>query len=151
MSKIFYDRRKFVKLSTSAAVGGAAILSGVTLPEKSFVQGQTNNRTLRLGFVGIGGRGTYHLNCALGIEGIEVPAICEVIPKRLQEAKRRVEDAGLPTPRLYGKGVTDFKRLCANEKLDAVICSTSWEWHTPVCIAAMKSDKHCVSEVPIVL
>ncbi len=151
MSKIFYDRRKFVKLSTSAAVGGAAILSGVTLPEKSFVQGQTNNRTLRLGFVGIGGRGTYHLNCALGIEGIEVPAICEVIPKRLQEAKRRVEAAGLPTPRLYGKGVTDFKRLCANEKLDAVICSTSWEWHTPVCIAAMKSDKHCVSEVPIVL
>jgi len=151
MNKLYYTRRKFVKLSTAAAVGGAAVLSGIGFPQEASAQNQGNNRAIRLGFVGIGGRGTYHLNCALGMEGIEVPAICEVIPKRLQEAKKRVEDAGLPTPKLYGKGVTDFKRLCETEKLDAVICCTSWEWHAPVCLAAMRSDKHCVSEVPIVI
>ena len=151
MNKIYYNRRKFVKLSTTAAVGGAAVLSGIGFPKEASAQIQTNNRTLRLGFVGIGGRGSYHLNAALGIEGIEVPAICEVIPKRLQQAKKWIEEAGLPTPRLYDRGVTDFNRLCETEKLDAVICSTSWEWHTPVCLAAMKNDKHCVSEVPIVL
>jgi hypothetical protein len=150
MHKINYTRRKFVKLSTAATVGGA-VLSGIGLPKNALAQPQGNNRTLRLGFVGIGGRGTYHLNCALGMEGIEVPAICEVQPKRLQEAKQRIEKAGLPTPRLYGRGVTDFKRLCDNEKLDAIICCTSWEWHTPVCLAAMNTDKHCVSEVPIVI
>jgi hypothetical protein len=151
MNKIYYTRRKFVKLSTTAAVGGAAVLSGISFPQAELIQNQTINRPLRLGFVGIGGRGSYHLNAALGIEGIEVPAICEVIPKRLQQAKKWIEEAGLPTPHLYDKGVTDFKRLCETEKLDAVICSTSWEWHTPVCLAAMKNDKHCVSEVPIVL
>jgi hypothetical protein len=150
MNKIYYTRRKFVKLS-SAAAGGAAFLSGMGFPKESSFQNQASNRTLRLGFVGIGGRGSYHLNAALGIEGIEVPAICEVIPKRLQQAKKWIEEAGLPTPHLYDRGVTDFKRLCETEKLDAVICSTSWEWHTPVCLAAMKNDKHCVSEVPIVL
>jgi len=150
MKKSKYTRRKFVKLSTTATVGGA-VLSGIGFPEEASALTQTNNKTLKLGFVGIGGRGTYHLNCALGIEGIEVPAICEVIPKRLQAAKKRITDAGLPVPRTYGKGVTDFKRMCDNEELDAIICSTSWEWHTPVCLAAMNTDKHCVSEVPIVL
>ena len=151
MNKIHYTRRKFVKLSTAATVGGTAILSGIGLPFEASAQNQSNDRTLRLGFVGIGGRGSYHLNAALGIEGIEVPAICEVIPERLQQAKKWIEEAGLPSPHLYDRGVTDFKRLCETEKLDAVICSTSWEWHTPVCLAAMKNDKHCVSEVPIVL
>ena len=150
MNKINYTRRKFVQLSTTATVGGA-VLSGIGLPKEVIPQSRENNRTLKLGFVGIGGRGTYHLNCALGMEGIEVPAICEVIPKRLQQAKKRIMDAGLPEPRLYGRGVTDFKRLCDNEQLDAIICCTSWEWHAPVCLAAMNTDKHCVSEVPIVV
>src|ERR1035437_9029763 len=129
MSKIHYSRRKFVKLSTAATVGGA-MLSGLNLTNPVLTRSNINNKPLRLGFVGIGGRGSYHLNSALGIEGIEVPAICEVIPKRLQQAKKWIEEAGLPTPHLYDKGVTDFKRLCETEKLDAVICSTSWEWHT---------------------
>ena len=150
MNKTNYTRRKFVKLS-AATVGEAALISGLGLQREALAQNQDTNRTLRLGFVGIGGRGSYHLNAALGIEGIEVPAICEVIPERLQQAKKWIEDAGLPTPRLYDRDVTDFKRLCETENLDAVICSTSWEWHTPVCLAAMKNDKHCVSEVPIVL
>jgi hypothetical protein len=151
MNKIYYNRRKFVRLSATAAVGGSAILSGIGFPKEVAAMNPDKDRTLRLGFVGIGGRGSYHLNAALGIEGIEVPAICEVIPERLQQAKKWIEEAGLPTPNLYDRGVTDFRRLCETEKLDAVICSTSWEWHTPVCLAAMKNDKHCVSEVPIIL
>lgn len=150
MSKIHYSRRKFVKLSTTATVGGA-MLSGLNLTNPVSTGSGIKNKPLRLGFVGIGGRGSYHLNSALGIEGIEVPAICEVIPERLQRAKKWIEDAGLPTPHLYDRGVTDFKRLCETEKLDAVICCTSWEWHTPCCLSAMNNDKHCVSEVPMVL
>lgn len=108
-------------------------------------------RPLRLGFVGIGGRGSYHLDCALGFEGVEVPALCETQDDRLQQAKSWVEESGRPTPRLYGRGETDFERLCAEEDLDAVICCTSWKWHTPVCLAANRSEKNAVSEVPIVL
>jgi len=132
MSKIYYNRRKFVKLSTTAAVGGAALLSGLSFPRGASAQNPLNEKPIRLGFVGIGGRGSYHLNAALGMEGIEVPAICEVIQKRLQQAKKWIEESGRPTPKLYNKGVTDFKRLCETEKLDAVICCTSWEWHAPV-------------------
>ena len=57
MSKIYYNRRKFVKLSTAAAVGGSAVLSGINFPAEASMQNIANDKTLRLGFVGIGGRG----------------------------------------------------------------------------------------------
>ena len=108
-------------------------------------------KTIRLGFVGVGDRGSYHLDAALGIEGVEVPALCDINDKYLYRAKRWVEDSGRPAPSLYGKTETDFERLSAEEDLDCVICSTPWKWHAPCCLSAMRNDKHAVSEVPIVL
>ena len=139
-----YDRRQFVNLST-----GGVIQSVNSSAEETPRQSEAKSRTLRLGFIGIGGRGSYHLNCALGIEGVEVPAICELKPVRLHKAKRWIEEAGLPTPKMYDRGPYDFLRLCEQEDLDAIICCTPWEFHTVVCLAAMKNNKHAVSEVPV--
>ena len=138
-----YDRRQFVNLSTG----------GMLPPEESYTEKAASlnlpqGRTLRIGFIGIGGRGSYHLNCALGIEGVEVPAICEIKPVRLYEAKRAVEAAGLPSPKMYDKP-TDYLKLCEQEDLDAIVCCTPWEFHTPVCVAAMKNGKNAISEVPL--
>lgn len=110
-----------------------------------------SDKPIRLGFVGLGGRGSYHLDAALGIEGVEVPALCEIVDSRLQSAEAWVRESGRPAPKLYGRGEADFERLCGEEELDCVICSTSWKWHAPVCLAANRSGKHAVSEVPIVL
>lgn len=143
------NRRRFIKQS-SVAMGGLAI-TNISSPLDIFSQNSNIAEPIRLGFVGIGGRGSYHLDVALGMEGVLVPAICEIKPERLYQAKRWIEESGQPTPRLYDKGLTDFKRLCEEETLDAIICSTSWEWHAPVCLAAMNNDKHAVSEVPIIL
>jgi predicted dehydrogenase len=143
-----FDRRNFVKLAATGSVDDQDS-NGKSFPKQASTQNQSGEKTLRLGFIGLGGRGSYHLNAALGIEGIEVPAICELKPVRLYQAKRWIEAAGLPTPRMYDRGPEDFKRLCESEDLDAVICSTPWEYHTPVCVAAMKNNKHAVTEVPI--
>ncbi|MCK5346274.1 MAG: Gfo/Idh/MocA family oxidoreductase, partial [Candidatus Heimdallarchaeota archaeon] len=106
---------------------------------------------IRIGFVGVGGRGSFHLDVALDIDGVEVPALCDIKPEYLHRAKRWVEESGRPTPALYGKSRTDFERMCETEDLDLVVCSTSWKWHVPVLLAAMKNNKNAVSEVPIVL
>ena len=142
-----FNRRDFLKMST-AAVGGLAL--GGLSPNKSSAQTTQSSKTIRLGFVGVGNRGSYHLDCALGIEGVEVPAVCDINEERVNRAKQWVEEAGQPAPRLYGRTDTDFERLCQEEELDAIICSTSWKWHAQVCLAAMKTDKHAVSEVPII-
>ncbi|WP_375586290.1 Gfo/Idh/MocA family protein [Cyclobacterium xiamenense] len=137
------DRRYFLKLST-LALGG---ISMGLLSNPSKAVGLKQN--LRLGFVGIGGRGSYHLDTALGITGVEIPAICDIDPKNLYQAKRWIEESGQPSPRLYDRGPTDFIRLCEEEELDAVICATPWDTHAPVCLAAMRNGKHAACEVPI--
>jgi predicted dehydrogenase len=110
-----------------------------------------NEKPVRLGFVGVGDRGSWHLDAALGIPGVEVVALCDIAPHYLDRARQWVESAGQPTPRLYNRSDTDFERLCGEEDLDCVICSTPWEWHAPVCLAAMNNEINAVSEVPIIL
>lgn len=38
--------------------------------------------------------------------------------------------------------------MCETEDLDLVFTATPWEWHVPVCIAAMENGKHVATEVP---
>ncbi len=147
-----YDRRDFLKMSS--VVTGGAVLSGIGLSQQAVAQNKAkssqDSKNIRLGFIGIGGRGQYHLTSALGIEGVEVPAICEIKPERLYTAKRWIEDSGRSTPKLYD-GPEDYKRLCEEEDLDAVIICTPWDLHAPMCLAAQRNNKHAVSEVPMLL
>jgi len=139
------DRRDFLRISTVTAAGAAAAGAGMAQ------QAVSPSRPIRLGFVGIGGRGSYHLDCALGMEGVVVPAVCDIDDNALFKAKRWVEEAGQPAPATYGDSRTAYRALCEKEDLDCVICCTPWEYHTPCCVAAMKNGKNAVSEVPIVL
>ena len=134
------DRRNFLSL---AAAGLA--LSGSVAAQTS------STKPVRLGFVGVGNRGSYHLDCALGIEGIEVVALCDIDDKALYRGKRWVEEAGHPSPHLYGDSRTAYVQLCEKETLDCIICCTHWQYHAAVCVAAMKNNKNAVSEVPIVI
>ena len=135
------DRRDFLNVS----------LAGMALPGAGLAQQASFSKPVRLGFVGVGNRGSYHLDCALGIEGVEVLALCDVDDRALYRAKRWVEEAGQPSPRIYGDSKTAFKALCEKESLDCIICCTPWEYHAQVCVAAMKNGKNAVSEVPIII
>jgi predicted dehydrogenase len=139
------DRRDFMKVTTAAT--GGLLLTQLGMARTSL----NEDKPIRIGFVGVGSRGAYHLDAALGIEGVLVPAVCDIKDANLYRAKRWIEEAGQPTPTLYGKTDTDFVRMCETEELDVVICATSWKWHAAVCIAAMNNGKHAVSEVPIIL
>ncbi|MCZ2077147.1 MAG: Gfo/Idh/MocA family oxidoreductase [Bryobacteraceae bacterium] len=113
--------------------------------------GVRDTKPIRAGIVGVGDRGSYHMDLLLGTDLVEIPAICDINPDYLYRAKRWIEQAGKPSPELYDRGKTDFERLCERSDLDLVVCATSWEWHAPVCIAAMKAGKHATTEVPAAL
>ncbi len=132
-------RRDFLSLSAA----GLALSSG------ALAQSVSSSKPVRLGFVGVGNRGSYHLDCALGMEGVEVVALCDIDDQKLYRGKRWVEESGRPTPHLYGDSRTAYEALCEKETLDCIVCCTPWQCHTPVCVAAMKNGKHAVSEVPI--
>jgi hypothetical protein len=103
---------------------------------------------VRIGYVGVGGMGAAHVRNLLRIPGARIAAICDIVEDRVTLMQKWVTEAGQPEPRGYSRGPRDFERLCETEDLDLVYTATPWEWHVPVCVAAMKNGKHAATEVP---
>ncbi|MBX7187836.1 MAG: Gfo/Idh/MocA family oxidoreductase [Vicinamibacteria bacterium] len=103
---------------------------------------------VRVGFVGCGLQGTEHIKNLLDIEGVELRAVCDIVPEKTERAQKLAKDAGKREPRAFTRGPRDFERLCAEEDLDLVYTATPWEFHVPVMLAAMKNGKHAATEVP---
>jgi hypothetical protein len=103
---------------------------------------------VRIGFVGVGGMGSAHCRNLLRIDGVELKAICDIVPEKVTRIQDLAVEAGHRRPTGYPRGDWDFRRMCEEEELDLVYNATPWEWHVPICVAAMENDKHAVTEVP---
>ena len=138
-----YSRRDFLK--SSSVVGASIPLVGLGSQEVS----SSTEKPVRLGFIGVGDRGSFDLDICLGMDGVQIIALCDINDSYLYRAKRWVEEAGQSSPSLYGKTRTDWQRMCDTEELDLVVNATPWEWHTPVNVAAMKTGKNVACEQPV--
>jgi predicted dehydrogenase len=101
-----------------------------------------------VGFVGVGGRGTGLLRQLLRLEGVQVPALCDIKEANLARAQDLVVKAGQPRPEGYSRSETDFRRLCERTDIDLVMNATPWHWHTPIAVAAMTAGKDTATEIP---
>ncbi len=157
------DRRDALKLIAGglglAALGGTAACAHTVGPasvEPRRNAGPAPERflaaapmdTVRIGFVGVGGQGTAHVHNLLRVEGCVIKAVDDIVPEKVTKIQDLVEQAGFPRPTGYSRGPTDFARLCEQEDLDLVFNATPWEWHVPICLAAMRNGKHAATEVP---
>lgn len=136
------SRREFIRNSAAAAAAGA-------LAPSALLSSPGSGKPVRLGFVGVGSRGTYLLRTALDIGGVEIVAICDIDADHLARAQRLVERREMPTPAAYGNGPEDYRRMVESEQLDAVVNATPMELHTPVMVAAMEAGCHGATEVPV--
>mgnify|MGYP003310895889 CR=1 FL=1 len=102
---------------------------------------------IRLGIVGMGGRGQGVMERISGLPGIKVVAICDKNPTKLAEAAKRLEKAGKPAAKQY-LGDEAWKALCEDENVNVVYNTTPWELHVPVALGAMNGGKHVFTEVP---
>lgn len=108
----------------------------------------TRHETVRLAIVGTGLRGTSVLREWLAVDGVRITALADIVPEKAARAAQLVTAAGQPAPALYTAGERDFERLVARDDIDIVYTATPWQWHVPVCLAAMKAGKHAATEVP---
>jgi len=150
------SRREFLKAGAvtglGAALGGVAprAIAGIGQARGT---GRTQFRVapvdpVRVGFVGVGGMGSAHVQNYMNIDGVEIKAVCDIVPAKVERVQKWCADAGRPKPAGYSNGPWDFKRMCETEELDLVMTATPWEWHVPVCVAAMENGKHAATEVP---
>jgi predicted dehydrogenase len=137
----------------AAALGVAALtrptgLSAQSAPQGSVPFAAPPMDVVRIGFVGVGGQGTGHVQNLVTIPGVRIVAVCDIDESHAARAAGIIVAAGQAPPSQYTRGPTDFVRLCETEELDLVFTATPWEWHVPVCVAAMRNGKHAATEVP---
>ena len=103
---------------------------------------------VRMGLIGCGERGSSMLTEFLGVEGLAVTAVCDVVKDAALHAQATVERAGQHPPAVYASGERDFENLLRRDDVDFAYIPTPWEWHVPMALAAMHSGKHAFVEVP---
>lgn len=136
------SRREFLKAGTVGSVG--LMLSPAVFASMS----ADDEKPVRIGCVGVGERGTDLMSILLKMPGIEVPAICDILPAHAEQAQNIIVQSGRAKPEAYTRGDEDYKRLMDRNDLDAVLIATPWEWHAPMAVYAMKAGKYAAVEVP---
>ncbi len=103
--------------------------------------------SIRLGIVGMGGRGCGIVNRASKLPGVTITAICDNVPDKVARAQKRLADLKKPAAKEY-LGDTAWRKLCEDPNVDVVYNTTPWDLHVPVQLAAMRGGKHVFTEVP---
>lgn len=159
-------RRQIIKAGTLALGMAGLDLRGATAPDTQQTIGTTAtaaspssqqtmigvkfepHEIVRLGIIGVGGRGTDLLRDLLAIPHVEVKAICDVVPEKAAKAQASAQAAGQKSPVLYTKNDRDYENLCRRDDLDLIYIATPWKWHVPMAVAVMEAGKHAAVEVP---
>ncbi len=127
-------RRTFVGTGVAVAVGAATSRSATA-------QAASANDKVRLGFIGVGNRGSQLLDAFLEQPDMEVAAICDIYQPYVDRAKKRLGDGVTP--------YTDFRKLIDNKDIDAVVIATPDHWHAIQCITACDAGKDVYCEKPL--
>jgi predicted dehydrogenase len=85
----------------------------------------------------------------LGVENLEIVAICDNVAKNAADGRALIEKAGRKAPELYTDGDRAYEKMVMRDDLDFIYIATPWEWHAPQAIAAMKAGKQVGVEVPL--
>jgi predicted dehydrogenase len=136
------NRKDFIKTTTAAGVG-----LSVVNPSFNLLRG-SDDRVVRLGFIGVGSRGTGHLRGMLARNDVQVNAICDISEANALRAQKMLLDAGKGKADIYTKGADDYLNLAARDDLDGILIATPWEYHVEQSIAGMKAGKYVAVEIP---
>ena len=98
------SRREFLRATVAAG------LAAVVRPAAAKAQEATAQATalplyaappierVRIGYVGVGERGSFHVESLLRIEGAEIRAVCDIVPEKVAAAQAKVKAAGQAPP-----------------------------------------------------
>ena len=103
--------------------------------------------TVRIAFVGVGGRGASAVKRYTQIDGVRIMAFCDLKQDRLDLCQGYLKDAGLPEADNY-LGETAYKELCDRDDIDLVYIATDWLDHVPISVYALEHGHHVACEVP---
>lgn len=98
---------------------------------------------IRIGYIGLGGRGRGLLKDIVLAQQEKVTAVCDSYEDRALEGVALVEKAGQKRPAVY----TDYRRVIGDENVNTIIIATAWESHVQIAVDAMYAGKAVAMEV----
>lgn len=118
------------------------------------------NDKIRVGFIGVGNRGTQLLGIFMDQPDVEVAALCDVYepyvlrdrskvdPRYIQTRPGQIPDMNEKFPSMVER-YSDYRKLLENKSIDAVCIATPDHWHAIMTIEAIKAGKDVYVEKPL--
>lgn len=151
-------RREFIKKTPLAVAGLSIATSGFPMIDtKKRIIGA--NERVRVGFIGVGNRGTQLLHTFMQQPDCEVAALCDIyepyINRDYSAVEPRYKEMGGVIPKMGEnfpgsvKLYKDYRKLLENKDVDAVCISTPDHWHALQTIDAINAEKDVYVEKPL--
>ena len=154
------NRREFIAKTTLAATGLSLGLNSISA---NGIQTTGANDKIRIGFIGVGNRGTQLLKLFMAQPDCEVAALCDLYEPYLLRDFSKVDKRYTEGP--LGKGgqipkmgekfpnnvtrYSDYRKLLEDKTIDAVCIATPDHWHAIITIEAIKAGKDVYVEKPL--
>ncbi len=151
-------RREFIGKTTMAVAGLTAIPSILSASGNRRIRGA--NDRIRIGFIGVGNRGTQLMHLFMNQPGCEVAALCDVYEPYMTRNRNQISARYLEgnpgfipvmgekfssQPKMY----KDYRDLLADKTIDAVCISTPDHWHALQTIHSIQAGKDVFVEKPL--
>lgn len=151
-------KRDFLKLTGLSGIGlmhfDAAsaqpelISSRGSRPQKFNMSGYAAPKidTVRIGYIGLGNRGSGAIQRIQKLENVEVKALCDIRTANAEAARNAFK--GDVKPQVYSGSADAWKKMCERDDIDLVYICTPWSLHAPMALYAMEHGKHVAVEIP---
>jgi hypothetical protein len=165
------NRRNFLKTATLA---GAGAMAGSLIPGCTPKQSESNLAVIldsvrkshlqkfnmsgyaapalpsvRVGFIGLGDRGSEAVERLSYIEGVDIKALGDLRKVAVEGSQKYLTGIGRPAAQEFYGDDNIWKKLIELPDLDLIYICTPWIWHTQMAVYAMENGKHTTCEVPI--
>src|ERR1039458_9203034 len=120
------NRRQFIR--RRVGLGATLALSGLPSPGKTVAAGDK----VVLGFIGVGGRGSFVLDMFLQRPDVEVAYVCDVLDEHRDRAVAAVEKTTGRKP----QAVDDLRKVLDDHRVDGVVVATPDHWHALATVLA---------------
>ena len=143
------QRREFLGIATMAVAAASMAANERVktegMPMRGFVDKPFDK--IRVGVIGIGGRGRSAVARLCKVPGLQVTAVCDLLADRVRWGQNTVKRAGFPEPKGF-VGPEGYKRLADAGVCDVVHINTSWVSHTEIALRTLQGGLHTFMEVP---